>query len=98
MIELLYYNANQMSIGYMVFDQKTQLGDFWSKIIWPTKYWTNTTMTLLFSQQLITLELYCYNIMTTKCLLAKCLSTKRHSLGTSGQKPFGQQSVSPTQP
>jgi hypothetical protein len=50
MNEVLLYNVNQMSVGYMVFDQKTKLGDFWSKIIWPTKYWTNTTMTPLFGQ------------------------------------------------
>jgi hypothetical protein len=44
MNEVLYYNVNQMSVGYMVFDQKAQLGDFWSKSNWPTKCFTNTAI------------------------------------------------------
>ncbi len=54
-ILMLYYNVDQMSVGYMVFDQKTQFGDFWSKTIWPTNCWTNKAMTPLFGQLLITL-------------------------------------------
>jgi hypothetical protein len=34
-----------MSVGKTVFDQKTQIGVFWSQTICPKNYWTNTTIT-----------------------------------------------------
>ncbi len=76
--------------------KNTQFGAFWSKTIWSRKGWINKAMTPLFGQYLVTLKGCHYMIMSTKCLLAKYLLTKRHSLVTSGQKSFGQQSLKPT--